>query len=361
MDPRRRRWLDSRCATSTPIPPAPMIATLTPAGSSRVARQQLRVADHVRQIGARDRHRRGRHAGRHDDRVERRQRGGVVHPHAEPDVDPQRRQLGLEVLDRALRSPPCRGSGTPSGTGRRARSAGLEQRHREAGRRQRPRRLHAGRAAADDGDRARRAGRPRAALELVARPRVDHARHALVEDRAVDARLVAGDADVDRPPAATRPGDRSPGRPGTAAPARRSRRRRPPAAASASSSVLIRFDAITGHRAPASRIARAHGRQAPCGTSSWTVGTRASCQPMPTLSASASRSSASACGERRAPPRATRRRRSGRRPRSGRRRRGRARPPRGRRAATASGNAHPPLRRRRPSSSSRRLVAGAMN
>ena len=44
-----------------------------------------------------------------------------------------------------------------------------------------------------------------------------------------------------------------------------------------------------------SRIARAHGSQAPCGTSSWTVGTRASCQPMPTLRASTS----AAAGERR--------------------------------------------------------------
>ncbi len=40
---------------------------------------------------------------------------------------------------------------------------------------------------------------------------------------------------------------------------------------SASASVLTRLDAITGTLA-ASRIARAHGRQAPCGTSSWTVG-----------------------------------------------------------------------------------------
>ena len=49
--------------------------------------------------------------------------------------------------------------------------------------------------------------------------------------------------------------------------------------------MLIRFEAITG-TSTASLTARAHGRHAPWGTSAWTVGTRASCQPMPTLIAS---------------------------------------------------------------------------
>ena len=60
--------------------------------------------------------------------------------------------------------------------------------------------LHAGGPAAHDRDTSER---PRGAsqgaeLELIAGARVDHARHAAIEDRAVDARLVARDAHVDR-------------------------------------------------------------------------------------------------------------------------------------------------------------------
>ena len=59
--------------------------------------------------------------------------------------------------------------------------------------------LHAGGSPADAHPRKRpmpgRPDRPRQ-LELVAGARVDHARHAAIEDRAVDAGLVTGDADV---------------------------------------------------------------------------------------------------------------------------------------------------------------------
>ena len=59
-----------------------------------------------------------------------------------------------------------------------------------------------------------------------------------------------------------------------------------PTSASASAAVLTRLDAITG-TLTAARTAAAHGAQAPCGTPDWTVGTRDSCHPIPTFSASA--------------------------------------------------------------------------
>ena len=178
-----------------------MIATRSP---HVLAVQELGVRDDVRQIDARQLDRPGNNAGRDDDGVELGEGPRVAHRGLEVHRDFQPLELGLEVGDRPrevlLSRDPARHPELAAEAIR-----GLEQRDTVSRRGERARCLHAGRPAADNRHRMRTLCTT-AELELIAGARVDHARHSLIEDRAIDAGLVAGDADVECP-TITRLGD----------------------------------------------------------------------------------------------------------------------------------------------------------
>ena len=228
----------------------------------------------MRQIAAGHVDRPRHHARRQDGAVERARARPRRLPEAssEVHVDAEPVQLGREIADRPVEislpgTSRARRNWPPSSSSASNSSTAVAERG------QRPRRLHAGRSAADHRDPPRR--RPRRHGAQSRGP----ARGLTMQTRAgrdgpVDAGLVAGDARVHRPAVAGAPWRRARRRPGTAAPSRRSRRRCRAAAAPPSSMLATRLPAITGSSPTAALIACGPREERALGTSPCTVGAR---------------------------------------------------------------------------------------